>query len=127
MVFVVFVLIVTYNGIPSSTKLIQCGVPQWSILGPLLFLLYINDLPNVCKSADPIVSADDTNLFINGSNLIDLQTEINSELLEISTWLKINKFSYTLGREYRVMRNRYSWLLFTSEDRLCANLRVQEQ
>ena len=36
-------------------------------------------------------------------------------------------FSYTLGREYRVMRNRYSRLLFTSEDRLCANLRVQEQ
>ena len=35
--------------------------------------------------------------------------------------------SYTLSREYRVMRNRYSWLLFTSEDRLCANLRVQEQ
>ena len=38
-----------------------------------------------------------------------------------------NRFSYTLGREYRVMRNRYSRLLFTSEDRLCANLRVQEQ
>ena len=63
---------VTYNGIPSSTKLIQYGVPQGSILGPLMFLLYINDLPNVCKSADPILFADDTNLFINGSNLIDL-------------------------------------------------------
>ena len=35
--------------------------------------------------------------------------------------------SYTLGHEYRVIKNRYSWLLFTSEDRLCANLRVQEQ
>ena len=41
--------------------------------------------------------------------------------------LKITRISYTLGREYRVMRNRYSRLLFTSEDRLCANLRVQEQ
>ena len=42
-------------------------------------------------------------------------------------WPCMNPVSYTLGREYRVMRNRYSRLLFTSEDRLCANLRVQEQ
>ena len=103
MVFVVFVLIVTYNGIPSSTKLIQCGVPKGSILGPLLFLLYINDLPNVCKSADPILFADDTNLFINGSNLIDLQTEINSELLEISTWLKINKLSLNVRKTHHMI------------------------
>ena len=53
---------VTYNCIPSSTKLIQCGVPQ----RPLLFLLYINDLPSVCKSADPVLFVDDMNLFING-------------------------------------------------------------
>ena len=94
---------VTYNGIPSSTKLIQCGVPQGSILGPLLFLLYINDLPNVCKSADPILFADDTNLFINDSNLIDLQTEINNELLEISTWLKINKLSLYVRKTHHMI------------------------
>ena len=82
---------VTYNGTSSSTKVIKCGVPQGSILGPLLFLLYINDLPNVCKSTNPVLYADDTNLFLNGKNLIDLQTTINSELAEISTWLKINK------------------------------------
>ena len=94
---------VTYNGIPSGTKLIQCGVPQGSVLGPLLFLLYINDLPNVCKSADPILFADDTNLFMNGSNLIDLQTEINSELLEISTWLKINKLSLNVSKTHHMI------------------------
>ena len=71
---------VTYNGTSSSTKVIKCGVPQGSILGPLLFLLYINDLPNVCKSTNPVLYADDTNLFINGKNLIDLQTTFNSEL-----------------------------------------------
>ena len=56
-------------------------------------LLCINDLPNVCKSTNPVLYADETNLFINGKNLIDLQTTIDSELAEISTWLKIIELS----------------------------------
>ena len=76
---------VTYNGTSSSTKVIKCGIPQGSILGPFLFLLYINDLPNVCKSTNFVVYANDTNSFINGKNLIDLQTTIDGELAEIST------------------------------------------
>ena len=52
---------------------------------------------------------------------------IHRQEIYITTKTRTKVFSYTLGREYRVMRNRYSRLLFTSEDRLCANLRVQEQ
>ena len=54
---------VQYNGYNSSSKYIKCGVPQGSILGPLLFLLYINDLCNVSKALDFILFADDTNIF----------------------------------------------------------------
>ena len=54
---------VTYNGIVSNTEKITCGVPQGSILGPLLFLLYINDLSTVSEACMSILFADDTNMF----------------------------------------------------------------
>ena len=76
---------VTYNGISSGQKTVKCGVPQGSILGPLLFLLYINDLYHVCNNSIPILFADDTNLFFSGSDPKELESEINTELDHIST------------------------------------------
>ena len=60
---------VLYNNSESDYKEIKCGVPQGSILGPLLFLIYINDLPSVSKFFLPILFADDTNLFCTGRHL----------------------------------------------------------
>ena len=60
-------------------------------------------MPNVCKSTNPVLYADDTNLFINGKNLIDLKTTINSKLAEMSTWLKINKLSLKVKKTHHII------------------------
>ena len=91
---------VTYNGSQSSQQMIKCGVPQGSILGPLLFLIYINDLCIVCKSTEPVLFADDTNLFSSGSNAISLQDGVNNDLAIIAEWLKVNKLSLNIKKTH---------------------------
>ena len=89
---------VTYNGVSSDIKILQCGVPQGSILGPLLFLIYINDLATVCTSSFPVLFADDTNLFSHDKDIFFLQVTLNQELASISTWLKVYKLSLNIKR-----------------------------
>ena len=64
---------VTYNGNESIRQMIKCGVLQGSILGPLLLLIYINDLCTVCKNTIPVLFADDPNLFSSGLDATGLQ------------------------------------------------------
>ena len=89
---------VTYNGVASSTKHVSCGVPQGSILGPLLFLIFINDLCLVCKSTLPILFADDTNLFKSHQDLTHIETMLNDKLKSISLWLQVNKLSLNVKK-----------------------------
>ena len=91
---------VTYNGVASAMKGINCGVPQSSILGPLLFLIYINDLCSMCKYTTPIFFADDTNLFCSGPDIKTMESNINNELTEISLWLKVNKLSLNIKKTH---------------------------
>ena len=82
---------VTCYGISSGRGTINCGVPQGSILGPILLIIYINDSCSVCKFTTPVLFADDTNLFSSGTDLPAMANNINFELEEISLWLKNNK------------------------------------
>ena len=86
--------LISYNVNSKSTVLdIVCGVLQESILGPLLFLLYINDLTQTSTLLVPIIFADDTNLFDLGKDIHLLFHTANNELSNISHWLDSDKFN----------------------------------
>lgn len=92
--------IVKHHITRSTPRLVQCGVPQGSILGPLLFLLFINDLCDLDSAFSPFVFADDTTLFLRGNNLDEMAQTANTELERISTWLKTNKLSINLKKTH---------------------------
>ena len=76
----------------SSNKTITCGVPQDSILGPLLFVLYINDLPECLRSTTPCTYADDTQIFSSSYDANELVIKLNSDLALFRNWLIENEF-----------------------------------
>ena len=74
----------------SNSENITAGVPQGSNVGPLLFLLYINDLPNCLDSSVPALFADDTNLTASGATVSEIQDILEIELNKVHTWLLAN-------------------------------------
>ena len=75
---------VMYNNVKSNIGKIDYGVPQGSIVGPLLFLQYINDICNVSNQISCTLFADDTNIFATGRNLAELTNMLNTELAKIN-------------------------------------------
>ena len=91
---------VSYDGINSDKQIIKCGVPQGSILGPLLFLVYINDLASVSNQLFMYMFADDTNVFAVDNNIQTLETTLNHELSLLCNWLKANKLSLNVNKTH---------------------------
>ena len=81
------------NGVASNMEEIKCGVPQGSCLGPLLFLIYINDLPFALKNSEVTMYADDTSISYSSKNIDDLNETLNSDLDSLKQWLEGNKLS----------------------------------
>ena len=86
---------VTVNGHMSGFLPVSCGVPQGSGLGPLLYLIYVNDLPSVSKVLRFYLLADDTSIYYDSDNLINLQKVVNRELRKVRKWLDANRLSLT--------------------------------
>ena len=82
----------------SKLMQIMCGVPQGSILGPKLFLLYVNDICNVSSHIKYILYADDTRLLCSSNNAEKLCCNITKNLDELQTWFIVNKLSLCIDK-----------------------------
>jgi hypothetical protein len=89
---------VSYNGVISTDLPIITGVPQGSILGPLLFILYINDIVNVSTLFQIFLFADDTTLLKSDKDLPQLIGYVNKELVKLNTWFYVNKLSINIDK-----------------------------
>ena len=89
---------VSVNGVNSELLKITCGVPKGSVLGPLLFLIFINDLPNVSKKLNFYLFADDTNIYYESKSIYDLVRNVNAELKNVQKWLDANRLSLNISK-----------------------------
>ena len=99
---------VSIAGIDSMKRTVNHGVPQGSVLGPILFLIYINDLHHALQNCQTNLFADDTCLLSSDSNLQSLETKVNSDLSRLSSWLRANKISLNVMKtEVLLFRSKH--------------------
>ena len=89
---------VNFNGIDSSEQDVTCGVPQGSVLGPLLFIIYTNDLPNALRDSGCILFADDTTIYQSSTNINTIVNNLSQELDNLTDWFRANKLSLNVAK-----------------------------
>jgi hypothetical protein len=111
-----------YNDSDNSNKVsswakVRHGGPHGSVLGPLLFLLYINDLPKIInKISAPVIFADDTSILFAHSNLIDFNKNIHIVFATLNKWFRANQLSLNFSKT--------SYVHFTTETKMSVNFKM---
>ena len=95
--------IVTFMNCLSSKENITCGVPQESVLGPLLFLIYVNDIYKSSKILPFVLFADDTNIFHSHKDIKILNETLNNEKNKVFLWLQANKLSLNIKKTQTIV------------------------
>ena len=98
------------NDHKSNLQTIKCGVPQGSVLGPLLFLLYINDIANCCSNGMFRVFADDTGIFIQGPEINTLIIKAKETMTNIDEWFSSNKLTLNIDKTCFIIFKHNRWL-----------------
>ena len=94
-----------YSQAKSSLKQITLGVPQGSVLGPVLFLMYITDIVRCSEHLTFVLVADDTTIFLQGNDINTIQNTLNRELRKVSEWLNSNKLILNTNKTQYMMHH----------------------
>ena len=90
--------VVNFKGSLSDQGYVEYGVPQGSILGPLLFIIYINDITNVIEHCKVVLYTDDTAIFFSDKLLSNVQKYLQIDMSNVSTWLRQNKLTLNVTK-----------------------------
>ena len=97
---------VEYNDFHYEKNILHMGVPHGSILGSLLFILYINDFSKASDLLFSILFADDTSMFIEGTSYNNIINDMNRELEKVDKWLKSNKLTVNIKQTHYLLFHR---------------------
>lgn len=111
---------VMFNGTFSNIETLQCGIPQGSCLGPLLFSIFVNDLPYVSKNAGMVIYADDTTMYVSAENNEQVSRLLQQELMLVSEWVMGNRLKLNVSKtKCMVLGSKHA---LRTDQKLCLHL-----
>ena len=97
---------VNFNKTKSNISSLNCSIPQGSTLGPILFNIFINDIVNATKNLNCVLFADDSCFYYSHNDINTLIEIVNTDLLQVNSWLNSNKVTLNLDKSHFIIFNR---------------------